>query len=434
MNKRITWLPFLFVLSITAYAQNKTSKEVVKDFMNKRFGMFIHWGPVSLRGTEIGWSRGKDVSVDEYDSLYKEFDPVLFNADDMVGIAKQAGMKYLTITARHHDGFCLWPTAYTDFNIMHSPYKKDIVGALAAACKKQGIKFCIYYSVLDWHHPDYPIHSPSGKDIDPKSDMDKYIIFMKNHLKELITKYDPYMLWFDGAWEKPWTEEMGRDMYAYLKKLKPDVITNNRLGKEMAGMDNAKIDESKMVGDYDTPEQVVGKLNMNMPWESCFTICRQWSWKPNDKMKSLNECLAIISQTAGGNGNLLLNVGPMPDGRIEARQVTRLREIGDWLKTNGEAIYNTFGGPYQPTANYATTRKGNNIYVHVIKTDTASITLKSIPGRQIKNAHVLNGEKIKIENDQDNFRVLLPTALSGKEEYIIVLELNGNAEALPVIN
>lgn len=433
MNKRTILLCCLIALSATVLAQTKTSKEVVNDFMNKRFGMFIHWGPVSLRGTEIGWSRGSVVSVAEYDSLYKEFDPVLFNADNIVSIAKQAGMKYLTITARHHDGFCLWPTAYTDYNIMNTPYKKDIVGALASACRKQGIKFCIYYSVLDWHHPDYPIHG-NGKDIDPKVDMNKYVQFMKNQLKELIAKYDPYMLWFDGQWEKPWTDEMGKDLYAYLKKIKPDVITNNRLGKEMAGVDNNKIDAVKMVGDYDTPEQVVGKLNMNTPWESCFTICNQWAWKPNDQMKSLKECLAIISKTAGGNGNLLLNVGPMPDGRIEARQATRLREIGDWIKLNGEAIYSTKGGPYEPTSNYATTRKGNNIYLHVIKTDTNVVTLKNIPDREIKNAHVLGGEKIKIENAADNFSVVLPTSRFGKEQYVIVLELNGNAETVPVIN
>ena len=186
----------------------------MKDFMSRRFGLFIHWGPVSLRGTEIGWSRDKQVSKAEYDSLYKEFNPVLFNADAWVKTAKDAGMKYLTITARHHDGFCLWPTKFTEYNIMNSPYKKDIVGALNEACKKQGIKFCIYYSVLDWYHPDYPIHSAYDSKPDPKSDMNRYIAFMKNQLKELITKYDPYMLWFDGQWESPWTDEMGKDLYA----------------------------------------------------------------------------------------------------------------------------------------------------------------------------------------------------------------------------
>lgn len=429
---------FLFFLALTAFlsvnAQNSSTKSSpINDFMDKRFGMFIHWGPVSLRGTEIGWSRGDQVEVQDYDNLYKEFNPLLFDANAIVKAAKDAGMKYLTITARHHDGFCLWPTAYTDYSIKNSPYKKDIVGALNEACKKQGIKFCIYYSVLDWHHPDYPIHSPKNQNIDPKANMDRYIVYMKNQLKELITKYDPYMLWFDGQWEKPWTDEMGKDLYAYLKKLKPDVIVNNRLGKEFAAMENKNIDVSKMIGDYDTPEQVVGKLNMTTPWESCFTICNQWAWKPNDKMKTLKQCLEIISKTAGGNGNLLLNVGPMPDGRIEARQVERLKEIGDWLKINGEAIYGTLGGPYQPNNDYATTRKGNKIFVHVLNTDLTKLNLKAIPGRKVNKAYLLNEQPVDVEQ-QNDISLKLPAGQATKLDYIIVLELNGSAEDIQIIN
>ena len=433
MYKKLIYT-FLFVLFCSATnAQLKTSDAVMKDFMSRRFGLFIHWGPVSLRGTEIGWSRDKQVSKADYDSLYKEFNPVLFNADAWVKTAKDAGMKYLTITARHHDGFCLWPTKFTEYNIMNTPYKKDIVGALNEACKKQGIKFCIYYSLLDWYHPDYPIHSAYDSKPDPKSDMNRYIAFMKNQLKELITKYDPYMLWFDGQWESPWTDEMGKDLYAYLKKLKPNLITNNRLGKEMAAVQNKLIDVSKMIGDYDTPEQAVGRMNMETPWESCFTICNQWAWKPNDQMKSLKECLTILSKAAGGNGNLLLNVGPMPDGRIEQRQITRLKEIGDWLKLNSEAIYNTLGGPYEPTNNYATTRKGNKIYLHVLKTDTSAIALKNIPCRKVLKARTMDGESVPVEKGYDTFKVMLPQSRSGKTEYVIVLELDGSAESIPVI-
>ncbi len=407
----------------------KTSPAVMAEFMALRFGMFIHWGPVSLRGTEIGWSRGKQVPQQEYDELYKEFNPVLFDADEWVKAAKEAGMKYLTITARHHDGFCLWPTAYTSYNIMNTPYKKDIVGALAKACKKQGIRFCIYYTILDWYHPDYPVHITGGK-IDPKADMTRYVAFMKNQLKELIEKYDPYMLWFDGGWEEPWTDEIGKDMYAYLKKLKPDVIVNNRLGKEIAATANKKIDAEKMVGDYDTPEQVVGRMNMETPWESCFTICQQWAWKPNDAMKTLPVCLDIISKTAGGNGNLLLNVGPMPDGRIEARQVKRLKEIGDWLKENGEAVYGTLGGPYAPSQDYAATRNGNRIYLHVLKAGLASLELKSIPGRKVLKASLLHGNAVEVQQN-GNIRLTLPARATGN--YVVVLELDGDTRDIPVI-
>ena len=410
----------------------QTDPEIIRDFMSKRFGLFIHWGPVSLRGTEIGWSRDREVSKQEYDNLYKEFNPEMFDADAWVKVAKDAGMKYLTITARHHDGFSLWPSEFTDYDIAATPYKTDIVGALAKACKKQGIKFCIYYSVLDWYHPDYPIHSAHDQTVDPKADMGRYIAFMKNQLKELITRYDPYMLWFDGAWESPWTNEMGRDMYAYLKELNPDVIVNNRLGKSMAGTANKKIEKANMVGDYDTPEQVVGRLNMDMPWESCFTICNQWAWRPDDKMKSLDQCLDIISKTAGGNGNLLLNVGPMPDGRIEEKQVIRLKEIGQWMDENGEAIYNTLGGPYEATDNYATTRRGRKIYLHVLNTDTPSIELKKIPGRKIRSASLLHGKRVSFIEKGEYLQVQLPQEQSGLN-YIIELKLDDDAENIPVI-
>ncbi|MBS1577289.1 MAG: alpha-L-fucosidase [Bacteroidetes bacterium] len=407
----------------------------MREFMDLRFGMFIHWGPVSLRGTEIGWSRDKQLPKADYDSLYKEFDPVLFNADDWVKTAKDAGMKYLVITARHHDGFCLWPTKYTTYNISNTPFKKDVVGALQKACIKQGIKFCIYYSILDWWHPDYPLHSAhNNPKPDPNANMGKYVTYMKNQLKELILQYNPYMLWFDGGWESPWTEEMGKDMYAYLKKLKPSIIINNRLGKEIAAVENKKIDVTKMIGDYDTPEQTVGRANMETPWESCFTICNQWSWKPNDKMKPLRECLRILSQTSGGNGNLLLNVGPMPDGRIEARQVKRLKEIGDWLKINGSAVYKTMGGPYPPNASFATTRKGNKIFVHIINTDTAAISLKNIPGVTIVKAYTMDGTPVKLNTASTSFELQLPAALKDGIEYIIVLETNQNTEQLALIN
>src|SRR5215469_6755425 len=253
----------------------KTPDSILQNFMDKRFGLFIHWGPVTLRGTEIGWSRNHQVAQSDYDSLYKEFNPVLFSADAWVKMAKHAGVKYLTITAKHHDGFCLWPSAFTKYNISNTPYKKDIVGQLATACKKYGIKFCIYYSVLDWYDVDYPLHNDGKKTSDPNANMKRYIVYMKNQLKELITAYHPYMLWFDGNWESPWTQQMAVDMYAYIKSIDRKVIINNRLGKT-----DHKLISSETVGDYATPEQEIGAINMKDPWESCITICHQWSWKP----------------------------------------------------------------------------------------------------------------------------------------------------------
>lgn len=398
----------------------KTSKVIMNDFMDKRFGMFIHFGPVSLRGTEIGWSRGKEVPTIEYDNLYKEFNPALFNADQWVKIAKDAGMKYLTITAKHHDGFCLWPTAFSDYNIMNSPFKRDIVEELSVACKKQGIAFCIYFTVADWHDPNYT----NGKN------MDEFVLTMKNQLKELITKYKPYMLWFDGNWEEQWKLKHGKELYEFIKSIDKDVIVNNRLGK---GSHMSFSEES--VGDYITPEQKIGELNMNDPWESCITICNQWAWKPNDAMKPLKECVQTLVKTAAGNGNLLLNVGPMMDGRIEKRQIDRLKEMGTWLNKYGTTIYGTKGGPYKPNSTYATTRKGNLIYLHVFERNSDKLILPVLAEAKIKKAYFLNGENVSFAQNKD-FGVLinLPKVLPDDLSSVIVLELDKNAEGLNTIN
>jgi|694.fasta_scaffold17280_2 alpha-L-fucosidase len=408
----------------------KTSREVLTGFMDLRFGMFIHWGPVALRGTEIGWSRGVQVAVSEYDSLYQEFNPVLFDSDKWVKTAKNAGMKYLVITAKHHDGFCLWPTSFTANNIMNTTYKKDIVGALAEACKKQGIRFCIYFTVLDWYDPNYPIHLPGGKVADPKSDMNKFVYTtMKGQLKELVTRYHPYMLWFDGNWDSVWTQTHAVDMYTYLKTLDPQVIINNRLGKG----DHPNLTATS-VGDYATPEQKIGALNMNDPWETCMTIGKQWSWKPNDNVKSAKECIQTLVKTAGGNGNLLFNVGPMLDGRIENRQVSRLKEIGDWLKLYGESIYGTKGGPYAPSDRFATTRKGNKLYVHVFANGLTELRLPGLTGIKVVSAQFIGGVKLPFTQESGGAIVLqMPAALPNENDSVIALTLESNAENIPLI-
>ncbi|MBS0030912.1 alpha-L-fucosidase [Chitinophaga sp. 22321] len=408
-----------------------TSKAVMDKFMDLRFGMFIHWGPVALRGTEIGWSRHVQVPAADYDTLYKIFNPVKFNAEEWVKTASDAGMKYLTITAKHHDGFCLWPSAYTDYNIMATPFKKDVVGLLAKACKKYGIKFCIYYSVLDWHYPDYPIDNPNDSNgVRKNADMKKYVTYMKNQLKELIVKYDPYMLWFDGPWEAPWTSEMALDMYAYLKKQKKDLIINNRLGKAFSG--TGASGTATFLGDYDTPEQRIGDLNMKTPWETCMTICEQWAWKPNDKMKSLQTCIQTLAKVAGGNGNLLFNVGPRADGAIEPEQVNRLKEMGNWLHQYGAAIYKTNGGPFNPNKTFATTRSGKRIYVHVFE-PVQTLTLSGLQGIKVQKAYIMNGAAVPVQQTGGDVSITLPATLPDTNDTVVVLETDQPAMSIAPI-
>ena len=424
--KRYFLACLLLIISAQSFAQ-QTQKARMPQFMDQRFGMFVHFGPVTLRGTEIGWSRNKEVAQADYDSLYKEFNPVLFNADAWVKAAKDAGIKYLVITAKHHDGFCLWPTKFSDYNIMNSPFKRDIVGELAKACKKQGMIFGIYCTVLDWHDKNYPIQNPNDSTQNVKGDMTAFKATMKGELKELITRYDPYLLWFDGYWEKPWTNADGREIYNYIKSINPQILVNNRLGKVSEVLNN------ESVGDYLTPEQRIGQLNMNEPWESCITICQQWAWKPNDQIKSLKECIQTLVKTAAGNGNLLFNVGPMMDGRIEARQVTRLKEIGDWMRIYGSSIYNTKGGPFVPNENFASTRKGNKIFIHVFKSAGNTLTIPAIPGVVINKAALFNGEKVEAKLTGNTLQINLPAKLPDENDNVVILEINQDAEKLPVI-
>ena len=422
----------------------KTNKEALKAFQDQRFGMFIHWGPVALRGEEISWSRGTKIPIEEYDNLYKEFNPVLFNAEEWVSAAKNAGMKYIILTSRHHDGFSLWDSQYTDYDMANTPYGKGIIKALADECKKQGIDLGFYYSICDWWHEDYPVQYPDPEykfhteqdieDPEVKVKMDRYITFMKNQLKELIGTYDPFAIWFDGEWEWAWTHEMGMDMYAYLRGLKDDLLINNRVDKGREGM--AGTTKSSMyAGDYSTPEQRIGNFDNVNAWETCMTIASQWAWKANDKMKSREECIHTLLQTVGGDGNLLFNVGPMMDGRIEQRQIDRLKEMGDWLKINGEAVYGTRGGPCKPTEFMVSTRKDKKIYLHLLKHPGSTLSLKMPKELKVKKAYFLqSGAAVEVSNNKGSIDITLPKSLPDKVASVIVLEINKLSLDIEVID
>jgi alpha-L-fucosidase len=395
-----------------------------------RFGMFVHWGPVSLRGTEIGWSRGREVPVEEYDALYRRFDPSLFDARAWARLARDAGMGYLVLTTKHHDGFCLWPSALTDYDVASTPFGRDVVRELADACRAEGIVFCAYHSICDWHHPDYPLGSPGGKTRKPSPDMERYVSCLKGQLAELLQGYGPLgVLWFDGEWEEPWTEERGRDLYRYCRGLQPSLIVNNRVAKgreDMAGTTAA----GAFGGDYDTPEQRVGRFQVDRPWESCITICEQWAWKPDDTMKTLDECVRTLVTCAGGDGNLLLNVGPMPTGEIEARQAGRLREIGAWLKANGEAVYGTRGGPFVPGEWGVSTHRESLVYVHVLRWPAEATVVLPALERRVVAASVLGGGAARVTQSAAATEIRVEPAHRQPIDTVVRLELDGPAGTL----
>jgi len=374
-----------------------------------RFGLFVHWGPVSLQGTEIGWSRGGErrgtggtgeVPLDVYDNLYRSFNPTEFDAREWVALAKAAGMKYLVFTTKHHDGFCMFDSALTDYKITKAPFQRDVVAELAEACREGGLRLGFYHSPPDWHHPDYRTENHA-----------RYVEYLHGQVRELCTNYGRVdILWFDGLggtagdWNAPALVKM-------IRELQPGIVINDRAG---------------LPEDHDTPEQKVGAYRDDRPWESCITIGTQWSWKPDDSIKSLQECVRTLVRCAGGDGNLLLNVGPMPSGAIEPRQAERLREMGAWLEKRGESVYGTRGGPFLPGEWGASTRKGDRIYVHAFEWGDEGLALPAI-GRKVVSARVLGGGEAAVEQSEDGLRLRVSPEQRDAIDTVIELQLDGPA-------
>jgi alpha-L-fucosidase len=395
----------------------KPDAKALQRWQDLRFGMFIHWGPVSLTGHEIGWSRGRQTPIAEYDNLYRRFNPTKFNADQWVAVAKAAGMKYMVLTTKHHDGFCLWDTKQTDYNIMHAPFGRDVVKELAAACRRGGIAFGTYYSVCDWHHPDFPRTSPGGKVMRERSDIAAYRRYLRAQVTELIKNYGPLLtMWFDVPQEFDRTE--GVENVRICRMLQPDILVNNRAGGGC--------------GDYNTPEQRVGGFDMERPWETCMTICHQWAWRPEDKMKTLPECLQTLVRTAGGDGNLLFNVGPTAAGEIEARQVERLQEMGAWLDRYGASIYGTRGGPFVPAKHVVSTRRGNTVYLHILAWPADTLKLPALPAK-ILTAHVFTGGDAVVKQTAEGVEISVPPAERQAIDTIVALKLDRPALAVTPI-
>jgi alpha-L-fucosidase len=408
-----------------------------------RFGMFVHWGPVSLRGTEIGWSRGDAIPVEEYDALYRRFDPRQFDARAWARLARDAGMGYLVLTTKHHDGFCLWASALTDYDIAGTPFGRDVVRELADACRAEGVVFCAYHSICDWRHPDYPLGSPGGKTRKPNPDMGRYVAYLEGQLAELLRGYGPLgILWFDGEWEEPWTEAHGRELYRYCRGLQPSLIVNNRVAKgreDMAGTTAA----GAFGGDYDTPEQRVGRFQADRPWESCITIGTQWAWRPDEELKSTDECVRTLVTCAGGDGNLLLNVGPMPSGEIEPRQAARLREVGAWLSVHGESVRGTRGGPFLPGPWGVSTHRDRTVFVHVLDWPPAGPLVLPPLERTVVSADVPRASTPPAAGDTASAapaevaRTAAGTEIRVRPEHrlspdtVVRLTLDGPAESLP---
>lgn len=399
MKKYFLSLALIFVIANLS-AQSKAVKPDVKWFEDARFGMFVHFGPYSVLGNGEWVMNNRPIKTNEYKRLQDFFNPQEFNAAEWVQIAKSAGMKYIAFTSRHHDSFSNWDTKQSDWNIMNTPYGKDIVRQLADECHKQGMKLVLYYSILDWMRSDYQYETGrtgKGSGRTEKSDWNSYINFMKAQLTELLTNYGPIAgIWFDGHWDQ--TEHENRtdqttyvdwhypEIYELIHRLQPEcLIANNHHLPPFEG-------ESYQIFERDVPGENKGGLSgqevSKLPLETCQTINESWGFDiTDDKYKSTKELLHLLIRTAGTGANLLLNVGPMPNGKIQTECIERLQQMGEWMDKYGYTIYGTKQGFVLPQSWGAITNKGKTYYIHILEKETPSITL-NIPN--IKSAKWLN--------------------------------------------
>ena len=381
-------LIFLLLSGMLTYGQGQKdylptpeNLEARKWFKEARFGLFVHWGVYSVLGDGEWVMNNQNIPIDAYEKLPAFFNPIGFDAEEWVKMAKDAGMKYITITSRHHDGFSMFDTKTSTYDIVDgTPYGKDVLKQLADACRKEGIKLFFYYSLLDWHNDDYFPRGRTGNNIPGRGEGDwkKYIAFMKTQLRELLTNYGEIAgIWFDGHWDqKTWDgKKFGKlqvdwhydEIYKLIHDLQPHcLIGNNHHLAPIEGEDFQMFEKDlpgKNTTGWGTSEEDIGQL----PLEVCETINGSWGFNLQDrKHKSREALIHYMVKAAGYGSNLLLNVGPMPSGKIQEEHKASLRAMGEWMRENGETIYGTSAGPVPPSEQMASTQKGKTVYLHIL--------------------------------------------------------------------
>jgi len=408
-----------------------------------RFGMFIHWGLYSVPAGE--WKGRTDhgewimntghIPVEEYERFKDRFNPVKFDAGTIVKAAKDAGMGYIVITSKHHDGFALFDSEVSDYDVMATPFKRDIMKEMAAACAKEGVKMCWYHSIMDWHHPDYtPRREWETRSVEG-ADFDRYVGYMKGQLRELLTNYGPIgLIWFDGQWESTWNNGRGRDLEAFVRGLQPDIIINSRVGQ--GGGTWGMSDRGAMLGDYGTPEQEIpDRVIRDVDWETCMTMNEHWGYcKADHDFKSTKDLIHKLADIASKGGNFLLNIGPTAEGEIPPESVQRLAEIGAWMGVNGEAIHGTRAGPFDDLPAWGrVTQKAlpggkTRLYLHVFDWPAdGTLTLRGIlnePAGGYLLADRTTG-LLEATRRDDAIVMRLPRAAPDAIDSVIALDIQG---------
>jgi alpha-L-fucosidase len=430
MKKYITLIVCaLLMQGVSAQSNYKPTPENLKNrewFQEARFGLFIHWGVYSVLGDGEWVMNNQQIPIKTYEKLPAFFNPTEFDAKAWVKMAKDAGMKYITITSKHHDGFAMWDSKASDYNIVKkTPYGKDVLKMLAEECRREGIKLFFYHSQLDWHHPDYYPRGFTGGDFTgrPNSgDMNKYLDYMDTQLTELLTNYgDLAGIWFDGMWDKKDAEWRLEKTYELIHRLQPGALVGSNHHRTPYPGEDFQMFEKDLPGHNTTgfaPEQTIGTL----PRETCETINNSWGFNlKDDRHKSRKELIQYLVKASGYDANLLLNVGPMPNGNIQPEHQELLKQMGEWLSKNGETIYGTRGGPLTARDWGVTTQKGNKVYVHILKWFDESLVIPSW-GKKIKSAKLFQ-DKSPIRFLENDFGVTLKIPKEKLDEVDTIVEL-----------
>ncbi|MBC91955.1 MAG: alpha-L-fucosidase [Flavobacteriaceae bacterium] len=439
-------LLFTFLISFISYSQinyqpTQDNLAARKWFEDSRFGLFVHWGVYSVLGDGEWVMNQQKLSIDEYEKLPSFFNPIDFNPKDWVKMVKDAGMKYITITSRHHDGFSMFKTYQNEYNIVDStPYGKDVLKMLADECHKQGIKIFFYYSTLDWHNDDYFPRGRTGNDIEGRGegDWNNYISFMKAQLTELLTNYGPIGgIWFDGHWDQkewdPVTKKYGKDMvdwhyediYKLIHSIQPACLIGNNHHLAPIPGEDFQMFERDLPGQNTTgwgsSKEDIGDL----PKEICETINGSWGFNLRDrKHKSSKELIHYLVKAAGYGSNLLLNVGPMPNGKIQPTHIKSLMELGNWLKLYGETIYETRQGPLNPNVNYVSTQKKNKVYIHFLNSEQTNYEFNGIKNSAIKSIKYFNSNlDVEYSHSNDILTINLNKDIIDEIDTIITISL-----------
>lgn len=440
--KSIVLIFSLVAISIATNAQNYIPTAVNikarQEFRDDKFGLFIHWGPFSIPGAGEWVMNDRNIPYNNYKRLMDFFNPIDFNAEQWVSMAKNAGMKYITLITRHHDGFSMWDTKYSDYNIMHSPYKKDIVKLMADECHKQGIQLFLYYSLLDWGRDDYPYETgKTGQHAGrtAKSDYAGYLQFMKNQLTELLTNYGTIGgIWFDGHWDQTQPEGSSDrtsrinwkydEIYGLIHRLQPQALIGNNHHLTPFPGEDFQMFEKDLPGENKSGLSFQ-EASLQLPVETCETMNNSWGFNLADNnYKSVKQLIHYLVKGAGRDANFLLNVGPMPNGKIQPEFTDTLKAIGQWMQVNGETIYGTRGNIYPPQDWGVVTVKNKTYYVHVLQPPAQNyIFMPGFKGKILSASGRSDKKSIKFKQQPEGAFLYLDGVQTNAIDTIIELQL-----------